>query len=43
VSRFLPVAEQMDLLLKGADACEKKEDLEKKLARSVKTGKPLRN
>ena len=32
----------MDLLLKGADACEKKEDLEKKLARSVKTGKPLR-
>jgi tyrosyl-tRNA synthetase len=32
----------MDLLLKGAEACEKKEELEKKLARSAKTGKPLR-
>src|SRR5512135_1454905 len=32
----------MDLLLKGVEACEKKEDLEKKLARSLKTGKPLR-
>jgi tyrosyl-tRNA synthetase len=32
----------MDLLLKGVEACEKKEDLEKKLARSAKTGKPLR-
>ena len=32
----------MDLLLKGVEACEKKEELEKKLARSLKTGKPLR-
>src|SRR5512135_3827801 len=32
----------MDLLLKGVEACEKKEDLEKKLARSLKTCKPLR-
>ncbi len=32
----------MDLLLKGVEACEKREELEKKLARSVKTGKPLR-
>ena len=31
----------MDLLLKGVEACEKKEELEKKLARSLKTGKPL--
>ena len=42
VSTFPPVPEQMDLLLKGVEACEKKEDLEKKLARSLKTGKPLR-
>jgi tyrosyl-tRNA synthetase len=32
----------MDLLLKGVEACEKKEELEKKLTRSLKTGKPLR-
>jgi tyrosyl-tRNA synthetase len=32
----------MDLLLKGVEACEKKEELEKKLGRSLKTGKPLR-
>jgi tyrosyl-tRNA synthetase len=42
VSTFLPVAEQMDLLLKGIEACEKKEELEKKLTRSLKTGRPLR-
>ncbi|HTS02604.1 MAG TPA: tyrosine--tRNA ligase [Thermoanaerobaculia bacterium] len=42
MSTFSPVPEQMDLLLKGVEACEKKEDLERKLARSVKTGKPLR-
>ena len=42
VSTFPPVPEQMDLLLKGVEACEKKEELEKKLARSLKTGKPLR-
>jgi tyrosyl-tRNA synthetase len=41
VKSFPPVAEQMDLLLKGVEACEKKEDLEKKLARSIKTGKSL--
>ena len=42
MTTFAPVPEQMDLLLKGAEACEKKEDLERKLARAVKTGKPLR-
>ena len=42
MNTFPPVPEQMDLLLKGVEACEKKEDLEKKLARSAKTGKPLR-
>ena len=31
----------MDLLLKGVEACEKREELEKKLIRSAKTGKPL--
>ena len=41
VSAFPPVPEQMDLLLKGVEACEKKEELEKKLVRSAKTGKPL--
>ncbi len=41
MSKFPPVPEQMDLLLKGAEACEKKEDLERKLVRSAKTGKPL--
>ncbi|HEX7616049.1 MAG TPA: tyrosine--tRNA ligase, partial [Thermoanaerobaculia bacterium] len=40
-SAFPPVPEQMDLLLKGVEACEKKEELEKKLVRSAKTGEPL--
>ncbi|HKC23132.1 MAG TPA: tyrosine--tRNA ligase [Thermoanaerobaculia bacterium] len=39
---FPPVAEQMRLLLSGADRCEKPEELETKLARAEKTGKPLR-
>jgi tyrosyl-tRNA synthetase len=41
VSMFPPVAEQLELLLKGVEACEKRDELEKKLARSVKTGNPL--
>jgi tyrosyl-tRNA synthetase len=38
---FPPVPEQLELLLKGVEACEKREELEKKLVRSAKTGKPL--
>jgi tyrosyl-tRNA synthetase len=38
---FPPVPEQLDLLLKGVEACEKRDELEKKLLRSAKTGKPL--
>jgi tyrosyl-tRNA synthetase len=41
VSTFSPVPEQLDLLLKGVEACEKRDELEKKLVRSAKTGKPL--
>jgi len=41
VSVFPPVPEQLDLLLKGVEACEKRDELEKKLERSAKTGKPL--
>jgi tyrosyl-tRNA synthetase len=41
VSTFPPVPEQLDLLLKGVEACEKRGELEKKLVRSAKTGKPL--
>jgi tyrosyl-tRNA synthetase len=40
-SAFPPVPEQLDLLLKGVEACEKRDELEKKLTRSAKTGKPL--
>ncbi|MGZ5380315.1 MAG: tyrosine--tRNA ligase, partial [Thermoanaerobaculia bacterium] len=40
-STFPPVSEQLDLLLKGVEACEKRDELEKKLVRSAKTGKPL--
>jgi len=40
-SAFPPVPEQLDLLLKGVEACEKRDELEKKLVRSAKTGKPL--
>ena len=40
-STFPPVPEQLDLLLKGVEACEKRDELEKKLVRSAKTGKPL--
>jgi tyrosyl-tRNA synthetase len=36
-----PVPEQLDLLLKGVEACEKRDELEQKLVRSAKTGKPL--
>jgi len=38
---FPPVGEQLDLLRKGALEIISEEDLEKKIARSVKTGKPL--
>ena len=38
---FPPVNEQLDLLRKGALEIISEEDLEKKIARSVKTGKPL--
>ncbi|MCU0237607.1 MAG: tyrosine--tRNA ligase [Acidobacteria bacterium] len=38
---FPAVAEQLDLLRKGALEVISEEDLEKKLARSLKTGKPL--
>jgi tyrosyl-tRNA synthetase len=41
MASFKPVAEQLDLLLKGTEACVQKEELERKLARSLKTGKPL--
>jgi tyrosyl-tRNA synthetase len=41
VSTSPPVPEQLDLLLKGVEACEKRDELEKKLVRSAKTGKPL--
>jgi tyrosyl-tRNA synthetase len=41
VSAFPPVPEQLELLLKGVEACEKRDELEKKLVRSAKTGRPL--
>jgi tyrosyl-tRNA synthetase len=39
---FPPVPEQLDLLLKGTEGCVQIEELEKKLSRSLKSGKPLR-
>jgi tyrosyl-tRNA synthetase len=42
VPAFPPVPEQLDLLLKGTEACVQREELEKKLTRSAKTGKPLK-
>ncbi len=42
VATFPPVPEQLDLLLKGAEDCVQREELEKKLHRAAKTGKPLR-
>jgi tyrosyl-tRNA synthetase len=42
VPAFPPVSEQLDLLLKGTEACVQRDELERKLARSLKTGKPLR-
>jgi tyrosyl-tRNA synthetase len=39
---FPAVNEQLDLLLSGADRCEKPEELERKLTRAEKTGTPLR-
>jgi tyrosyl-tRNA synthetase len=39
---FPLVPQQLDLLLKGIDKCVQTEELEKKLSRSLKTGKPLR-
>ena len=41
MSAFRPVSEQLDLLLKGTEACVQKEDLERKLTRSLANGKPL--
>src|SRR6266851_3604116 len=41
MTSFLPARDQLDLLLKGTEACEKTDELEKKLTRSRKTGKPL--
>ena len=38
---FPPVPEQLDLLLKGIDRCVQPDELEKKLVRSARTGKPL--
>ena len=42
VTSFPPVSEQLELLLKGTETCVQLEELEKKLARSQKSGKPLR-
>lgn len=39
---FPPVPEQLDLLLKGVDTCVQADELEKKLGRSVASGRPLR-
>ncbi len=38
---FPPVPEQLELLLKGTETCVQADELEKKLLRSAKTGKPL--
>jgi tyrosyl-tRNA synthetase len=42
VPAFPPVPEQLELLLKGTEACVQREELEKKLARSLAEGRPLR-
>jgi tyrosyl-tRNA synthetase len=42
VPAFPPVPEQLDLLLKGTEACVQREELEKKLTRSAKAGRPLK-
>jgi tyrosyl-tRNA synthetase len=39
---FPPVDEQLEILLRGATHVEKRDELKKKLERSVETGKPLR-
>src|SRR3954464_2823103 len=39
---FLPVDEQLAILLRGAAQIETRDELKRKLERSVKTGKPLR-
>ncbi len=39
---FPPVPDQLDLLLKGVESCVQSDELEKKLVRSAKSGKPLR-
>ena len=41
MTTFPPVRDQLDLLLKGTETCEKTDELEKKLTRAGKTGKPL--
>jgi tyrosyl-tRNA synthetase len=42
VSNFPPIKEQLDLILKGAEAIVQVDELEKKLARAEKTGQPLK-
>ncbi len=42
MSNFLPVDDQLAILLRGASHVEKESELRIKLERSVKTGKPLR-
>jgi tyrosyl-tRNA synthetase len=42
MANFPPVRDQLDLLLKGTEACVQTGELEKKLRRAEKTGKPLR-
>ena len=42
VPAFPPVPEQLDLLLKGTEACVQADELTKKLERSRATGRPLR-
>ncbi|MCG3194728.1 MAG: Tyrosine--tRNA ligase [Thermoanaerobaculia bacterium] len=42
MSNFPPLKEQLDLILKGVEAVVSADELEKKLARAEKTGKPLK-
>ena len=42
MTSFSPVRDQLDLLLKGTQTCVQTDELEKKLARAAKTGKPLK-
>ena len=42
VPNFLPVPDQLELLLKGVETCVQKDELAAKLEASRKSGKPLR-